>query len=46
MAGAETMVRLIPGAPHGFTLFPAGQFEIVDEGLDVIRAYLKEKIGQ
>lgn len=45
MSGAETIVRIIPGAPHGYTIFPADQVASAKEGLEVTNAFLTEKLG-
>lgn len=45
MAGAETVVRLFAGAPHGFISFPPDESDSAREGLEVIGTFLEEKIG-
>ncbi len=39
------VIRLFPGAPHGFVAIPPETAESAREGLEVIRAILKEKVG-
>lgn len=45
MSGAETIVRIIPGASHGYIIFPPGQVASAREGLEVTREFLTEKLG-
>ncbi|KAI9762617.1 MAG: hypothetical protein M4579_000235 [Chaenotheca gracillima] len=42
-AGADTIVKLSNGAPHGFTLADPEQFEFTREGFDWISEWLVEK---
>lgn len=44
MAGAEAVVKIFPGGPHGFVMFPPDQAETAREGLEVIREYLVSKL--
>lgn len=44
MAGGEGVVRLFPGAPHGFIAFPVDKAESAREGHEVIKAFLREKM--
>ena len=45
MAGAETVVRIFPGAPHGFTAFPPEQVDYARESSEVVREFLMGKSG-
>lgn len=45
MAGAEAVVKIFPGGPHGFCMFPPAQAEVAREGMDVIKRYLVSKLG-
>ncbi len=45
LAGGETMMRLFPGAPHGFIIAPPDVSENAKEGLELIDQFLKEKMG-
>lgn len=44
MAGGEGVMRLFPGAPHGFVAFPPDQAESAKEALEVIDAFMKAKL--
>ena len=44
MAGAETILKLFPGAPHGFVLFDSAKVEIVKDFDNVIRQFLSDKL--
>ena len=43
MSGAEAVVKLYPGAPHGFNLFPRDKLENADKCLTDIHTYLTRK---
>lgn len=45
MAGAEAVTRLFPGAPHGFLAFSPDQSVSAKEGMEIIKEFLKAKIG-
>ncbi|KAL2350329.1 Alpha/Beta hydrolase protein [Cryomyces antarcticus] len=45
MNGAEGIVRIYPGAPHGFVFFPPGGCEGTEEALEDIRVFLTERTG-
>lgn len=45
MAGAEGVLRIYEGAPHGFIMFQREQLESVGKGLDVTRDFILEKMG-
>lgn len=45
MAGGEAVVRLFPGAPHGFVIVPRAKVECAMEGLKAIKAFLEEKVN-
>jgi len=42
MTGAEAMVKIYPGAPHGFVFFPPGQCDGTEEALSDIKTFLTE----
>lgn len=42
MSGAESIVKIYPGAPHGFVFFPPGGCEGTTEALHDIRTFLTE----
>ena len=44
LAGGETLVKLFPGAPHGFIIAPPDVLQSAKEGLELIPQYLKGKI--
>ena len=43
MAGAEAVVKLFPGAAHGFIAFPKAESAV--EGRELVNQYLKAKLG-
>jgi acetyl esterase/lipase len=46
MAGAEASVKILPGAPHGYIMYPrelGGSRSA--EGLDLVNAYVRSKLG-
>jgi len=45
MAGGEGVVRLFSGAPHGFIAIPDEMAESAREGKEVVREFLREKMG-
>jgi len=45
MAGAETVVKIYPGAPHGFIVFPPDVLEAAKQGLADVKMFLEEKAG-
>ncbi|PGH23388.1 hypothetical protein AJ80_02498 [Polytolypa hystricis UAMH7299] len=45
MAGGEAIVKIVPGAPHGFIGFPPDSFQGVLEGLETVSTFLEEKVG-
>lgn len=44
MAGGEAIVKIYPGAPHGFIMFPPDVAETTRQGRDDIEAYIKAKM--
>jgi len=44
MSGAEGILRVYPGAPHGFVFFPPGGTETTQESLDDITTYLVDRM--
>lgn len=44
MAGAESILKIYPGAPHGFVFFPPGGTEETQKGLDDITTYINERM--
>jgi len=45
MAGAEAVLRVYEGAPHGFISFPRQHLEAAGQGLDVTKEFMLEKMG-
>jgi len=45
MAGAEAVVKIYPGAPHGFIVFPPDVLEAAKQGLADVKTFLEEKAG-
>ena len=43
MSGAESILKVYPGAPHGFIYFPPAASETVKQGTDDIITFLTEK---
>lgn len=44
ISGAETIVKIYPGAPHGFVFFPEGSVDGTAEALADIKTFLTEKL--
>ena len=44
MAGAETVLKLYPGAPHGFVAYPPDQVPAAKECIDHVFEFLGPKI--
>lgn len=44
MAGGEAVVKIYPGAPHGFIMFPPNMVKSAKEGLDDVKAFIVEKL--
>ena len=44
MSGAESILKIYPGAPHGFVFFPPGGTEQTDKGLEDTVAYITERM--
>ena len=44
MAGAETVTRLFPGAPHGFVAFPPDKVAATKEWREIAQEFLKAKL--
>lgn len=44
MHGGEVVVKLVPGAPHGYILFPQDEVPEAKEGLEVVNAFLASKV--
>ncbi|KAF2452298.1 alpha/beta hydrolase fold-domain-containing protein [Lineolata rhizophorae] len=42
-AGAEAVVKIYPGAPHGFTMFEAASCEPTADALQIVEKFLVEK---
>ena len=42
MAGADAVLKLVPGAPHAFVLFPLESVECAKEGREIVKAFLRE----
>ena len=45
MAGGETIVKIFPGAPHGYIMFPPEVNQNAKDGLDAVFAYIKSKLA-
>jgi len=45
MWGAESVVKIYRGAPHGFIGFPPGTIKAVQEVLDDTEAFVRAKMG-
>lgn len=45
MAGAEAVVKIYPGAPHGFIGFPHEVLKEAGEGLLDTKTYIHERLG-
>jgi len=47
MAGAEAVVKIVPGACHGYIIFPRDATGSgAEEGMSAVEEYIKTKIGQ
>lgn len=44
MSGAEAILKIYAGAPHGFSFFPIGGTETTEEGLKDICEFMNERI--
>ena len=44
MAGGQTIVRIVPGGAHGFTMFPENSHPAAAEGMEIIRQYITTKL--
>lgn len=44
MSGGQAIVRLLPGAPHGFTLFPWDKCPEAKEAVEASCAFLREMV--
>ena len=42
--GGEAVVKLVPGAPHGYILFPQDEVAEAKEGLEVVSAFVAAKV--
>lgn len=42
--GGKASVRIFPGAPHGFTLFPHDMYPEAKQALDAIRAFITSQL--
>ena len=45
MYGGEAVVKILPGAPHGYILFPQDDVPEAKEGFAAVNAFLAEKLG-
>ncbi len=45
ITGTQTILKLFPGAPHGFILFDPAKVENVSDADKVIQEFLVEKLG-
>lgn len=44
MNGAEGILKVYPGAPHGFIQFPLDSYEAVKEGLNDVKTFILDKM--
>nr|KMM67005.1 hypothetical protein CPAG_03341 [Coccidioides posadasii RMSCC 3488] len=44
MAGGEAIVKIVPGAPHGYIMCPPGLVPGTEEILELLEKFLKEKV--
>ena len=45
MAGGEAVVKIVPGAPHGYIMFPRGtKGSGVDEGMKAVEDFMLSKM--
>lgn len=45
MSGGKGILKIFPGAPHGFILFPPEMAESAKEGLAILGEFLRGQIG-
>lgn len=45
MAGGEAVVKIYPGAPHGFIAFPADQLDAAREGMEDTLTFIRSKLA-
>lgn len=46
MAGGEAVIKIIPGAPHGYIMFPRGmKGSGAEEGLNTVEDFMLSKLG-
>lgn len=45
MSGAESILKLYPGAPHGFTFFPVGGTEQTEIALRDIGEFMNDRLA-
>lgn len=43
MSGAESVLKIYPGAPHGFSFFPVGGTEATEDVLKDIATFMNER---
>jgi acetyl esterase/lipase len=44
MAGGETVVKIIPGGPHGYIMFPTDMTETAKMGMEAVEAFVLAKL--
>ena len=44
MAGGEAVVKIYPGGPHGFIMFPADTMQCSKDGMDDLLAFIRSKL--
>ena len=44
MHGGEAVVKLVPGAPHGYILFSQHEVQEAKDGLEAVNAFLADKV--
>jgi acetyl esterase/lipase len=45
MTGAEAIIKIYPGGPHGFIMFPPEHVENAKKGMDDVLEYLNSKLA-
>ena len=44
MAGGEAIIKLYPGGPHGFIMFPPEMMENANKALEDTKKYIQSKM--
>lgn len=45
MAGGETVVKIVPGGPHGYIMFPPDAVDIARLGMETVASFVAAKLG-